>query len=135
MWKKFKPEFHYFVWFTCLQNLDVFLGKFSAELVLKSFSGRNNSLEPLFLDFLTVFHMIWRNQESFESWLVGLWVRRHSKMQKNSANNFFAFLSCHYGSTSYFEILIFTFSNIIPQKFQPVKYYFSRVSSFRKMKL
>ena len=30
-------------------NLDVFLGKFTAELVLKSFSGGNDSLEPLVL--------------------------------------------------------------------------------------
>ena len=27
-------------------NLDVFWGKFTAELVLKSFSGGNDSLEP-----------------------------------------------------------------------------------------
>ena len=27
-------------------NLDVFFGKFTAELVLKSFSGGNDSLEP-----------------------------------------------------------------------------------------
>ena len=41
-----------------------FFRKSTAEQVLKSFSGRNNSLEPLFLDFLIVFHMVWKNQES-----------------------------------------------------------------------
>ena len=60
--------------------------------------------------------MVWKNEESCESWLVGFWVSRHSKMQKISANNFFfAFLSCHYGFTNYFEILIFAFSNMIPR--------------------
>ena len=44
--KKFKSEFHVFGWFPGLQNLVGFFGKFTAELVWKSFSGRNNSLEP-----------------------------------------------------------------------------------------
>ena len=49
MKKKIKPEFHVFGWFPGLKNMDVFLGKFTAELVLKSFLGRYNSLEvPLF---------------------------------------------------------------------------------------
>ena len=59
--------------------------------------------------------MVWKNQDSYESWLVGFVVSRCSKMQKNSASNFFAFLSCHYGFTNYFEILIFAFSNTIPR--------------------
>ena len=67
----------------------MFFGKNFVELVWKLFSGRNNSLEPLFFDFLTVFHMVWKNQESCESCLVGFWVSRHSKMQRISANNFF----------------------------------------------
>ena len=33
--------------------------------------------------------MVWKNQESWELWLDGLWGNRHSKMQKNSANIFF----------------------------------------------
>ena len=32
--------------------------------------------------------MIWKNQESWEFWLVGFEVNRHSKMQKVSANLF-----------------------------------------------
>ena len=39
-------EFHVVGWFPGFQNLNVFLGKFTAEQVLKSFSGRNNSVEP-----------------------------------------------------------------------------------------
>ena len=47
--KKFMSEFHVFGWFPSLQNLDVFFGKFTAEQVLKSFSGRNSSQElPVF---------------------------------------------------------------------------------------
>ena len=62
--------------------------------------------------------MVWKNQESCESWLVGFCVSKHSNMQKISANNFFFVcyvLSCHYGFTNYFEILIFAFSNMIPR--------------------
>ena len=44
--KKCKSEFYVFDWFPGLQNLDVFVGKFTVEQVLKSFSGRNNSLKP-----------------------------------------------------------------------------------------
>ena len=44
-----KSEFYVFRWFQGLQNLDVFFGRFTAEQVLKSFSGRNNSLKlPVF---------------------------------------------------------------------------------------
>ena len=40
-------EFDVFGWFPGLQNLDGFLmGNFLVVLVWKSFSGRNNSLEP-----------------------------------------------------------------------------------------
>ena len=41
-----KSDFHVFDWFPGLQNVDIFLGKITVELVLKSFSGRNISLEP-----------------------------------------------------------------------------------------
>ena len=37
-------------WFLGLKDLDVFFGKSTAEQVLKSFLGRNNSLKPPFLD-------------------------------------------------------------------------------------
>ena len=69
-----------------------FLWKFIVELVWKSFLGRNNSLEsPVFSYFLTVFHMVWKNQESCESWLVGFWVSRYSKTGKISTIFFFFF--------------------------------------------
>ena len=49
MKKKYKSEFHVLNWFPGLQLLAVFSGKFTVELVWKSFSGRNNSLElPIF---------------------------------------------------------------------------------------
>ena len=38
---------------------------------------------------LSSMYIVWRNQESCESWLVGLGVSRHSKKLKISANNFF----------------------------------------------
>ena len=57
-----------------------FWNHFQAEIIPRG---------PMFLDFLTVFYMIWKNQESCESWLVGFWVSRHSKMQKNSVSNIF----------------------------------------------
>ena len=75
---------------------------------------RKNFFPRTPFDFRTVFHMVWKNQESCESWLVGFWVSWHSKMQKRFANSFsFAFLSCYYGFSNYFEILIFVFSNIM----------------------
>ena len=46
---------------------------------------------PMFLHFLTVFHMVWKRQESCESWLVRFWDIRHSKMQKISVNKFLNF--------------------------------------------
>ena len=46
---------------------------------------------PMFLHFLTVFHMVWKRQESCESWLVRFWDIRHSKMQKISVNKFLHF--------------------------------------------
>ena len=44
---------------------------------------------PMFLDFLKVFHMVWKNQESCESWLVGFGVIIHPKMSTISVNKFF----------------------------------------------
>ena len=118
------------VWILCLwlvsrpPNSGTFLGKFTVELVWKSISGKNTSpwkKSPCF-DFLTVFHLVSKNQECCESWLVGFWVSRHSKMYQISANNFsFSFLSCHYWFTNYFEILIFAFSNVIPKGFSTCK--------------
>ena len=45
--KKVWSEFHVLGLFPVLQNLVVFFGKFIVELGLKSFSGKNNSLEDL----------------------------------------------------------------------------------------
>ena len=90
-----------------------FFEKFTVELVLKSLSGRNKSLKAPVFEFLIVFHMIWKNQESRELWLDGCWGNRHSKIPNSSAKNlFFVFLRCHYGFTNCFEILDLVFPNI-----------------------
>ena len=62
--KKLKSDFHVFGWFPGLQILEVFLENL---LVWKSFSDKNTSLKPLLFYFLTVFFIIWKNQESCES--------------------------------------------------------------------
>ena len=68
------------------------------------------------MDFLTGLHMVWKNQESCESWLVVFGLENALKNQKFQLTIFFFFffwfLSCHYGITNYFEILNFLFSNI-----------------------
>ena len=59
----------------------------------KLFSGRNNSLESsLFLDFLKIFYLFWKYQQSREPWLVGFWVSRCWKMQNTSANKVFLYI-------------------------------------------
>ena len=63
------------------------------------------------MDFLTDFHMVWKNQKGWQSSLVGFWVSRRSKISVNFFF-FFAFSSCHYGFINCFEILNFVFSNI-----------------------
>ena len=91
---------------------------------------------PLFFDFLTVFHMIWKNQESWEIWLDGFWVGRRSKMQKLSAKNSFL----HFWAaimdlliTLKYQFLLFLIAYL--EEFQSVKYYLSRISTSRSIKL
>ena len=93
-------------WFPGLQSLDVF-GKLTAELLLKSLSGRNKSLEvpPFFFSNGLPYDL----EESKDLRTL----IRHSKVRKISVKLFFfAFLSCHYGFTTCFKILNFVFSNI-----------------------
>ena len=91
-----------------------FFGKFTVEQVLKSFSGRNNSLKPpVFWSCDSLPYDLEKSKElrALISWLS---VYKHSKIQKISAKNFFCvFLRCYYGFTNYFDISIFLFS-IIP---------------------
>ena len=55
-------EFHVFGWFPGLQNL-----KFTVELVWKSFSDKNNSLElPVFL----LYSLPYDPEESRELWIL-----------------------------------------------------------------
>ena len=117
--KKFKSEFHVFGWFLGLKNLDVFRKPFcgaSLEIIFKQKQFHRASFFLFlffFLDFLMVFHMVWKNQRSWELWLDGFWGNRHLKIKKISAKIFFAFLSRHYGFTNCCEMLNFLFSNII----------------------
>ena len=66
MWKQLKSKFNVFSWFPVLQNLHVFFfGKFTAEQVLKSFLGRNNSLKPPVFDVCdSLSFVVFKNQES-----------------------------------------------------------------------
>ena len=100
---------------------EYFLEKFIVELVWKSFSGRNNSLEPpVFLFCSSRFYGL-EESRWLRAWLNGFWDNKHSKLQRISASNsFFAFLSHHYGFTNYFEIQNF-FSNIIPRRVSTCK--------------
>ena len=59
--KKFKSKFHVFSWFPGLQHLHAFLGKYTAEQVLKSFLGRNNPLKALVFGFC----------DSLARWVLG----------------------------------------------------------------
>ena len=52
------------------------------ELVVKSFSTRNNSVEDPVLPY-----DLEELREFIEPELVGFWVNRHLKMQKSSATN------------------------------------------------
>ena len=97
------------------QKSRYFFWNLTVEQVLKSFSDRNNSLKPPCLEFIIVFHIVWKNQESWEPWSDGYWSNRHSYMQKSSAKIlFFTFLSLPLSIYYYFEILNFAFFNIIP---------------------
>ena len=108
MWRRKikKSEFHIFGWFT-MKNLlcSKFWNYFPAEIIPRS---------PPIIDFLIAFHMVWKNQESWEPWLVAFWVSRCWKMQNISANKFFfSFLNHDYGFTTYLEILNLLLSDVI----------------------
>ena len=113
------------IWFFFSENL--LESKFS-----NSFQAKIIPWSRMFLDFLTEFHMVWKNQESCESWLVRCWVRRHSKKPKIEPAIFSLFLSCHYGFTNCFEILSFLFST--KNSFNMLNY-LSRTSTSRNINL
>ena len=107
--KKFKSKFPVLGWFLDLQNMDIFL----KNLLQSKF--RNNFQAEIILQspcLLILFHMVWKNQEIWDPWLVGFWINRHLKMPKISANNFFSYLSHHYGFTKDFEIRKKKISNL-----------------------
>ena len=65
-----------------------FSGKFTAELILKSFSGRSNSIEAPVFGFSDSLPYDLEESIEFRAFLVGFWVNRHSEMQKISTTNF-----------------------------------------------
>ena len=133
MWKKIE------VWISCIwlvsrsPNSGSSFRKFNVELVWKSFS---DSMKPRFFIFLTVFNMVWKNQESCESWLVGFCLVGIQKCKKflptffllrfwAAINDLLITLKC--------QFLLFLMSYL--EEFQPAKYYLSRISTFRNIKL
>ena len=62
--KQLKLEFLHLPLVSGSPKSGCFVRKFSMDQVLESLSDRNNSREPQFLDFVTVFHMLWKDQES-----------------------------------------------------------------------
>ena len=66
MIKKFKSELYVFGWFPGLQNLDAFLENFLWSYFANHFQAKIVLQSTLLFDSLTVFHMVWKNQESLE---------------------------------------------------------------------
>ena len=135
MWqKKFMSELYVFGWFPGVQNLDVFFGKFTVEQVLKSFSGRNNSLKPPVFGSCDSLPYDLEKSKELRALISWLSVYKHSKMQKISANNFLCFWD------AIMDLLItliyqFSFFLIYQGEFQPAKHYLSRISTSRNTKL
>ena len=69
----------------------IFFGKLTAEQVLKSFSGRSNSLKPTVSGFSNSLLFGLGKSRVEKPCLVGFWGNRHSKTQKISAKSFFVF--------------------------------------------
>ena len=113
------------VWISCLRLVSrppksgCFFGKIFVKLVWQSFLGRNNFLEPPV--FLFSNSLPYGLEESRELWMLDFGLVGIQKYKKILPTIFFcffsflAFLSCHYGFTNYFKILIFAFSNVIPR--------------------
>ena len=80
-----------------------FFGKIFVEQFWKSFTGRNSSLEPRSFFFKTSNSLPYNLEESRELRDLTRWDL-----------GYFAFFSCYYEFTNYFEILIVAFSNTIP---------------------
>ena len=103
--RKIKSQFHVSGWFQGFQNL-IFLLLFFENLLQSKFCHYFQAeiilWSPTFSDFLTAFHMVYKNQESCESWLVRFSVRRHSKKPKIKP-------------TFFFERVNFAFSDVIPR--------------------
>ena len=64
---------------------ECFDGKFTEEQVLKSFSGRNNSLKPLVFGFCDSLPFDLEESRELRVLIRWFWGKRHSKTQKVSA--------------------------------------------------
>ena len=80
--------------------------------------------------------MSWKNQESWEPWLVWFWVNRHSKMQKQIAINFFfwRFWATIMDLLALWYQILFLLVWYQEQS-KLVKYCLSSISTFRIIKL
>ena len=92
----------------------------SEYLLTKNPTNQDSQLSRFFhkiwMIFLIVFHMVWKNQESGQPWLIGLAdVETCRTFLPARFFFFFSFLSHHYGFTTYLEILHFLLSNVIPR--------------------
>ena len=118
-----KSEFNLFSWFPYLEKLDIF-GKRSVELVWKSFSGKNNFLEPPVFWFPNSCFIWSRRIDRVGSFdLMGFRVIDIQKYKKDLLEIFFffSFWSRHYEFMNYFEIrFFFLISSLV--EFQPAKY-------------
>ena len=76
----------------CFQvsKICTFFGKFTVELILKSFSGRNNFIEAPDFGFSNSLPDNLEESIELTAFLVGFWVNMHSKMLKNCKIQFFS---------------------------------------------
>ena len=109
---------------------EYFLEKFIVELVWKSFSGRNNSLEPPVFWFCSSRFYGLEESRWLRAWLNEFWGNKHSKMQRISGSNFFF----HFWATImdlrtiWNTEFFFLISSL--EEFQPVKYFQPRIFYF-----
>ena len=77
--KKIKSELYVFGWFPGLQNQD-FFGNYTAEQVLKSFSGRNHSLKLPVLGFCDSLPYDLEEPIELRVLVVKFWVEKCKKI-------------------------------------------------------
>ena len=82
---------------------------------MKPFLGRSNSLKPPVFGFCDSLPYDLEESIKLRALICGVLGLQAFKNAKKNWPKFFVFLSCHYGFTNYFDIIIFLFS-IIPRQ-------------------